>query len=66
MKYWIFLIGEHVLFSLDYFPVISREIIPLPALYPPPPYKKVLYSGRRGRYAQAYGICAPFYSIGLK
>ena len=54
--------------------VISREIRPLAALYPPPPYKKVLYraaissfalSGRRGRYAHAYGICTSFYCISL-
>ena len=53
--------------------VISHEIRPLAALYPPPfPYKKVLYTAARalsvcrGRYAHAYGICALFYCISLK
>ena len=56
--------------------VISREITPLAALYPPPIQKvKVLYRaailsfalcGRRGRYAHAYGICSCFYCIWVK
>ena len=54
---------------------ISREIRPLAALYSPPPYKKMCFtglrsltsllisnlSGRQGLYSHAYGICAPFY-----
>ena len=51
-------------------PVISREITPLATLYSPPAYKKKcfkgLLSGRRGRYAHAYGIWAPFYYNRLK
>jgi hypothetical protein len=44
--------------------VISREIKPLAALYPPPLFRAVL-RGRRRRYAHAYGNCAPFYCISL-
>ena len=53
--------------------VISRKIRPLAASTPPgpPPHIKIaLYitalSGRWGRYANAYGICAPSYCISLK
>ena len=51
---------------------MSLEIRPLEALYPPPPpYKKCALkgcdlSGPRGRYAHAYGICAPFDCMSLK
>ena len=58
--------------------VISREIRPLAALYPPP-YKKYFkglrsrasisisaLTVRRWRYAHAYGSCALFYCISLK
>jgi len=58
--------------------VISREITPLEALYPPP-IKNVLKRAAtlsftldlrsqwsQGRYAHAYGICDPFYGIILK
>ena len=49
--------------------VISREFRPLAALYPPPPYKKVLYrsalSGRRGNMLMPTAF-APFYCISLK
>ena len=48
--------------------VMSLEIRPQAALYPPPPIQKMCFIGllsalsdRRGRYAHAYGICAPFY-----
>ena len=48
----------------------SVKIDPWHRFTPIPPYKKVLYraalSGRRGRYAHVYGICAPFYCISLK
>ena len=60
---------------------MSPEIRPLVALYPPPPHIQKMcciglrsratllisaLSGRRGRYAHAYGICTPFYCISLK
>ena len=31
-----------------------------------PIQKSGAYSGRRGRYAHAFGICAPFYCISLR
>ena len=46
------------------------NLTPGSVIHPPPPIQKVLFrtalSGRRGRYAHAYGICAPFYCISLK
>ena len=62
------------------FRVKTLEIRLLVALYPPPSFKDVrgnmagiqdslsisALSGRRGQYAHAYGICAPFYCISLK
>ena len=44
------------------------EIRPLAALYPPPLIQKICFigllisalRGDRGRYANGYGICAPF------
>ena len=41
--------------------IISREIRPLAASYPPPPTKKCFIGLRSQalRYAHAYGICAP-------
>ena len=49
-------------------PVISRQIIPLAALYPP--YKKSALQGcdieLRGGYAHAYDICTTFYCISIK